>query len=101
LAYLADLAKQRGKVVMHLVRVRDKSRVETDDGDYHILCRVEKDYTLEREDFYGLLKTLGVSSRSAEIQLSEEQQKTVLDVLSTAKPKRRKRKKKLATKAND
>ena len=101
LAYLADLVKLRGKVVAHLVRVQDKSRVETDDGDYHILCRVEKDYTLEREDFYGLLKTLGVSSRSAEIQLSEKQQKTVLDVLSTAKPKRRTRKKKSAAKAND
>ena len=79
--------------MVHLVRVRDKSRVETDDGDYHILCRIGKDYTLEREDFYGLLKALGVSSRSAEMQLSEEQQKIVLGILSTAKPKRRKKKK--------
>jgi hypothetical protein len=101
LAYLADLTKQRGKVVVHLVRVRDKSRVETDDGDYHILCRVEKDYALEREDFYGMLKPLGVSSRSAEIQLSEEQQETVLGVLLTAKLKRRKRKKQPAAKGND
>lgn len=101
LAYLADLTTQRGKVMVHLVRVRDKSRVETDDGDYHILCRVEKDYTLEREDFYGLLKTLGVSSRSAEMQLSEEQQKTLLGVLLTVKPKRRTRKKKLSVKVND
>jgi hypothetical protein len=93
LAYLGDLTKRRGKVVVHLVRVRDKSRVETDDGDYHILCRIGKDYTLEREDFYGLLKALGVSSRSAEMQLSEEQQKIVLGILSTAKPKRRKKKK--------
>jgi hypothetical protein len=101
LAYLADLNIHRGKIVMRLVRVRDKSRVETDEGDYHLLCRVEKDYTLEREDFYGLLKTLGVSSRSAEMQLSEEQQKTVIDILSTAKLKRRKRKKKSATKVDD
>lgn len=100
-AYLADLSIHRGKVVVHLVRVRDKSRVETDEGDYHILCRVEKDYTLEREDFYGLLKTLGLTSRSSEMQLTEEQQKTVIDVLSTAKLKRRKRKKKLTSKAND
>ncbi|MGE5187860.1 MAG: hypothetical protein ACM3JE_02410 [Betaproteobacteria bacterium] len=100
-AYLADLNMRPGKVVVHLVRVSDKSRVETDEGDYHILCRVEKDYTLEREDFYGLLKTLGVTSRSSEMQLTEEQQTTVIDVLSTAKLKRRKRKKKLLPKAND
>lgn len=101
LAYLADLNKQRGRVVVHLVRVKDKSKVETDDGDYHILCRVEKEFMLEREDFYGLLKTLGVSSRSAEMQLSEDNQKTVLGVLLTAKPKRRKRKKKPAAKVKD
>ena len=98
-AYLADLNIHRGKVVVHLVRVRDKSRVETDEGDYHVLCRVEKDYMLEREDFYGLLKNLGVSSRSSEMQLTQEQQKIVIQVLSSVKLKRRKRKKKMAAKS--
>ena len=93
LTYLADLNRQPGKVQIQLARVHDKARVETDEGDLHLACKVEKNYTLEREDFYGLLKGLGISSRSFEIKLSDEQLKSISIVLSTVKPKRKKSKK--------
>jgi hypothetical protein len=91
LTYLADLHSTRGKIQMQLARVYDKSRVETDEGDFHLACQVQKNYTLEREKFYETLKTLGVNLRSSEMKLNDEQLKSLTNILSTIKPKRKKR----------
>ena len=49
-AYIADLSK-RGKIGVALVRISDKARVETDEGDLHCAFETEKTYSLDREQF--------------------------------------------------
>ncbi len=92
LIYLANLNSQPGKILMQLVRVHDKSRVETDDGDLHLLGQVQRNYTLEREKYFELLKNLGITSRSVEMKLTDEQLKSMLDVFATIKKRRRRKK---------
>ena len=94
LTYLADLNKTRGKIHMQLARVHDKSRVETDSGDLHLACQVQKNFILEREKFYETLKNIGINSRSYEMKLEDEQLKRLSDILSTVKPIRKKKTKK-------
>jgi hypothetical protein len=90
-AYIADSSK-RGKVEVEFVRIMDKARVETDDGDYHCSFEIEQKFVLERDKFFDLLKHLGISSKTSESTLNDDQLKQVADVLSSIKRKRKKRK---------
>jgi hypothetical protein len=89
-AYLADLGK-RGKVGVALIRVADKARVETDEGDYHFAFETEKIYELRRERFFEMLKNANISSKRSESILSGDQLKQVVDALSSIKRKRKRK----------
>jgi hypothetical protein len=100
LAYLADVYKQRGKIVVEKLRIYDKCKVETDDGDYHLACHVLKNYTLERTPFFELLKNMNIRSRSLDVKLSGEQLKLLTESLLSLKPKRKRKNLKASTKIN-
>jgi hypothetical protein len=87
-AYIADLSK-RGKIEVELVRIFDKARVETDEGDLHGVFEVEKAYTIERESFYEMLKNANINSKTAETILNDDQINQITNVLSSIKRKRR------------
>ena len=89
--YLTHLYKKHGKINIELARIYDKRTVETDDGDLHLACQVEKKYVLEREQFYDLLKNLHITSRSSETMLESEQLKLLTDTLASIKKKRKKK----------
>ena len=89
-AYLADLGK-RGKVGVELIRVADKARVETDEGDYHFAFETEKTYQLRREKFFEMLKNANINSKRSESILSGDQLKQVVDALSSIKRKRKRK----------
>jgi hypothetical protein len=90
-AYIADFSK-RGKVEIEYVKIADKARVETDEGDFHFAFESERKFVLERDKFFDLLKQLGVNSRTSESTLNVDQLKQVVDVLSSIKRKRKKSK---------
>jgi hypothetical protein len=92
LIYLANLNSQPGKVQIQLAKVQDKAKVETDEGDHHLLCQAQKNFTLEREKFYDTLKSLGINSRSSDVKLSSEQLKSLSETLAAIKPKRKRKK---------
>jgi hypothetical protein len=94
LTYLADLTRTRRKIQMQLARVHDKSRVETDEGDLHLACQVQKNFALERQKFYETLRNIGINSRSSEMKLNNEQLQSLSSILSAIKPERKKRRKK-------
>jgi hypothetical protein len=96
LAYLADLYKQRGKIVVQMLRVYDRCKVETDEGDFHLACHVLKNFTLERNQFFELLKRMGIRSRSLDVRLSAEQLKVLSETLLSIKPTRKKSRVKLS-----
>jgi hypothetical protein len=100
LTYLADVYKQRGKIVIQKLRVYDKSKVETDDGDFHLACHILKNYTLERNQFFELLKNLNIRSRSLDVKLSAEQLKVISESLLSIKPKRKRKNLKASIKIN-
>jgi hypothetical protein len=87
LAYLADFTK-RGKIEVQLVHVIDKAKVETDEGDLHCAYETEKNYSLDREKFYEMLKNANIKPKT-ETVLNDEQLKLVVDVVSSIKRKRR------------
>ncbi len=87
-AYLADFSK-RGKIGFSLVRITDKVKVETDEGDLHCTYETEKNYMLDREQFYDLLKNLNIKSKTSETILNETQLQQITNVLSSTKHKRR------------
>ena len=91
LTYLANLHKKRGMITIELAKVFDKSRVETDEGDFHFACQVEKNYLLEREQFFELLKNMNIHSKSCEIILNSEQLNRLRDTLSLIKHKRKRK----------
>ena len=92
-AYLADLSK-RGKIGIEKVRISDKARVETDDGDLHGAFETEKTYTLERKPFYEMLKNANISSKTSETMLNDNQLNQISVVLSSIKRKRKRKAKK-------
>ena len=94
LIYIADLNKQRGKILIQLARVYDKIRLETDEGDLHLASQVLNKFVLERDQFYDLLKNIKIRPRAYEAKLNIEQLKLLSETLSTIKPKRKKRKNK-------
>ena len=73
LTYLANLYKKTGKIEVESARVFDKGKVETDEGDLHVACQIQKNYILEREQFYELLKNMNIHSRTCETTLNQEQ----------------------------
>ena len=91
LTYLANLYRKRGKIEIELARVFDKGRVETDEGDLHFTCQVEKKYLLEREQFYELLKNMNIHSRTCETILNDEQLNRLSNTLSLIKHKRKRK----------
>jgi hypothetical protein len=93
LAFLADVYRQRGKIIVQKLRVYDKSKVETDEGDFHLACQVLNNFTLERNQFFELLESMNIRSRSLDVKLSAEQLKVFSETLLSIKPKKKKRKK--------
>ena len=89
-AYIADLSK-RGKIGIELVRISDKARVETDDGDLHGAFETEKIYTLEREPFYEMLKNANIRFKTSETILNDNQLNQIAIVLSSIKRKRKRK----------
>ncbi len=89
-AYIADLSK-RGKIVIELVRISDKARVETDEGDLHGAFETEKTYTLKRESFHEMLKNAKISSKTSETMLDDNQLNQIAIVLSSIKRKRKRK----------
>jgi len=87
-AYIADLSK-RGKIEIELVRILDKARIETDEGDLHGVFETEKTYTLEREPFHEMLKNVNISSKTSETLLNDNQINQITIVLSSIKRKRK------------
>jgi hypothetical protein len=78
-----------------LVKIFDKARVETDEGDFHCAFETEKKYSIEREPFFELLKNAAVKSKTSEIILNDDQLKQVSEVLSLIKRKRKRKVKKV------
>jgi hypothetical protein len=89
-AYIADLSK-RGKIGIALVRIIDKARVETDEGDYHAAFETEKTYQLQREQFFEMLKNANIKSKTSEIILNNDQLNQIAIVLSSIKRKRKRK----------
>ena len=87
-AYIADFSK-RGKIGIEFLQVSDKARVETDEGDLHCAYNKEKTYTLDRKQFFEMLKNVNISAKTSETLLNDDQLKQVADVLSSIKRKRR------------
>lgn len=89
-AYIADLCK-RGKIGIELVRILDKARIETDEGDLHGVFETEKTYTIERDPFYEMLKNANISSKTSETILNDNQLNQIAIVLSSIKRKRKRK----------
>ncbi len=89
LTYLANLYKKTGKIEIESARVFDKSKVETDEGDLHVACQVQKNYLLEREQFNELLKNMKIPSRTCETILNGEQLNHLNSTLVQIKHKRK------------
>src|SRR5208283_3089927 len=89
--YLAHLYKKSNKIKIETAHVVDKGKVETDEGDLHFACQVEKDYLLEREQFFGLLKDINVDSKTSETKLKGEQIKCLTGSFSSIKVKRKRK----------
>ena len=87
-AYIADLSK-RGKIEIALVQVSDKARVETDEGDFHCAFEMEKNYLLDREQFFDMLKNANISSKTSETILDQDQLNHIVNALSSIKRKRK------------
>jgi hypothetical protein len=90
IAYVADLSK-RGKIGIALVRISDKARVETDEGDFHGAFETEKTYTLEREPFHEMLKNANINVKTSETILNDNQLNQLSIVLSAIKRKRKRK----------
>ena len=94
LAYLVDFKNNRGKVEIELARIFDKIKVETDQGDLHFAYQTSDKYSLEREQFFEMLKDAHINhSRTCETKLSPEQVKQVTNVLTSIKHQRKKKSK--------
>jgi hypothetical protein len=91
-AYIADSSK-RGKIGVALVRISDKARVETDEGDLHCAYETQKTFSLNREQFYEMLKNANISSKTSEIILNGEQVKQITNALGSIKRKRKRKSK--------
>jgi len=89
-AYIADLNK-RGEIGIELIRIIDKARVETDEGDYHVAFETEKTYQLRREQFFKMLKNTNIKSKTSEIILNNDQLNQIAIVLSSIKRKRKRK----------
>jgi hypothetical protein len=88
LAFLANLKKKRGKVEVDLVRIFDKSTVETDEGDHHFAYRTEKTYLLERKRFYEMLVNATIGPKTWGTQLNLNQVKWMNETLTSRKTKK-------------
>jgi hypothetical protein len=87
-AFIADLTKKRGNVEVELARVFDKSKVETDEGDFHFAYETKKAYSIERNRFHEMLKNATISSKHWAILLNEDQVDLMTNVLSSRKAKK-------------
>jgi len=92
IAYIFDTSK-RGKIGINFVRIVDKTRVETDEGDYHAAFEPEKTYQLQKEQFFELLKNANIKSKTSEIILNNDQLNQIALVLSSIKHRRKRKSK--------
>ena len=93
--YIIDLKTCRGNTVnIELARIFDKTRVETDLGDYHLAYQTEKNHLLDRGNLNVLITKMGKRPRNCELKLTQEQHKQLTDTLSTVKIKKKKQNKK-------
>jgi len=88
LAFLANLKKRRGKIEVELARIFDKSRVETDEGDFHFAYRTEKTYLMERNRFYEMLENATVGPKTWGILLNDYQVGSITKTLSSSKSRK-------------
>ncbi len=100
IVYLFNVYKKVGSVEVQLVRVQDKEKVETDEGDFHLLCQVEKNYLLPREQLHTLLNAMGMHSRNSEVPLNDQQLTQLTQALASIKTKRKTKKPKNKTTPN-
>ena len=92
LAYLADFKNKRGKAKIELARILDKIKLETDEGDLHAIYRTEKNYFLETEQFFEMLKNAGINpSKTFETKLNQDQTAIVTEVLSSIRRKKKRK----------
>jgi hypothetical protein len=94
LTYIADFNKLRGKILIQIARVYDKIKAETDDGDLHLAGQVLKNFVLERNQFFDLLKKISIRPRAYEAKLNADQLRLLSETLATIKTKRKKSKNK-------
>ena len=85
LAFLANLKKKRGKIEIELARIYDKSKVETDEGDFHFAYKTEKAYLMERNRFYEMLENATIGPKTWETKLNENQVDSITKTLSNGK----------------
>ncbi|MGA3290922.1 MAG: phospholipase D-like domain-containing protein [Candidatus Bathyarchaeia archaeon] len=88
LAFVADLTKKRSQVLVELARIFDKSRVETDQGDFHFAYETKKTYSIEKSQFHEMLENANMGSKSWAIMLNEDQVKLMTNTLSSRKPRK-------------
>ncbi len=87
--YLANLTKKRGKIEVEIARILDKSCVETDEGDFHFAYKTEKNYLMERNQFYEMLKNATIGPKTWGAQLNGDQVKSIITTLSSTKTRKR------------
>lgn len=97
ITYLFNVYKSVGGVEVQLARVHDKEKVETDEGDFHLLCQVEKNYLLPREQFHDLLNAMGIHSKNSEVPINDQQMILLSEALASIKTKRKTKKPKNKT----
>ncbi len=89
LAFVADLTKRRGEITVKIARIFDKSRVETEQGDFHFAYEAKKTFTIERNQFHEILENAKIGSKTCAILLSEDQVKQITNNLTSKKPRKR------------
>jgi hypothetical protein len=93
-AYIIDLKSNRGDIVnIEFARIHDKTRVETDLGDYHLAYQTKENQLIDREKLYSLITKMGKSSKNCEVMLIQEQLKLLTDTFSTAKIRKKRKNK--------
>ena len=78
-----------------MVRIIDKSVVETEEGDFHFAYSLEKTFVMERSRFYEMLVNATIGPKTWGAQLNEFQVKWMNETLfsrKTQKPPKPKKK---------
>ena len=99
IALVADLTKKReSSTKVRVARIFDKSKVETEEGDLHFAYETKQTYQIDRNKLCEVLKNVGITVKSSEIKLTQDQIKIITTTLSSIKT-RKKHKHRTKTKA--